>query len=606
MIRPTRNVRTLATLSFVFLVAACSDSGTPTVAGPDLGLSISPTVVVDYLAGNGSQFVFLEPLVQGVPSGPLAPGLATVIEICNVDESPAGCVVLEASENGSHYQANWKDKTAQPNETYTITVSQLGVELGRLSLTLDGIAGDKAGRTFPIKFWVGEGLAGAVEELRPCLDDNRCNAAFVTDNDEPYVVTTVDEETGATMGVLTFPASAVPEGGLIVTLDCREDAGYEPGDGPLPTALRQWPLFCHVDARNPDGSPFVGELPGTAMIDLCVVDQDLPGQDDYHPWDGGHGHLVLGKSDGPGDFTFLAPAPSALVDCAGNTTSGSVAQAGSAARWLDQIGSGLGTVFGLFLPQELHAAAMWFRDGGVGGLITSFSDINPVEPATIHGLVLDALGAGVPGVTVTLSGDASAATVTDADGEYTFSPLQAAVGGSHYTVTISELPDGVDFDEVSQDVEVTGSDDYHVAFAASLPDGIHYFEDTGNYYQAVAAEITWDDARTAAAALPPFQGCSATLATVLSGEENDFIHDHLPGATAAGYLLGGHLDDGEWSWITGEPWSYTNWHDGEPSGDGTVLQYFGRWGAPVDQWNDTVHDFLQFGYVVEYQCPVIG
>ncbi len=48
-----------------------------------------------------------------------------------------------------------------------------------------------------------------------------------------------------------------------------------------------------------------------------------------------------------------------------------------------------------------------------------------------------------------------------------------------------------------------------------------------------------------------------------------------------GRLAGGSDSAGEWEWITGEEWTYTNWHSNEPSGDGNYL-VFGLWGT----WND--------------------
>lgn len=150
----------------------------------------------------------------------------------------------------------------------------------------------------------------------------------------------------------------------------------------------------------------------------------------------------------------------------------------------------------------------------------------------------------------------------------------------------------------------------------------------GNLYQAVADPgITWSDARTAAAAMKR-RGCVGHLATITSQEENDFIAGTFPEAVAGGYWLGGFQPPGSeepgggWEWITGEPFIFTNWADGEPNdarGDENALHFFppffgGGTRAP-GTWNDQNEDnsanlgpegaFDIGGYVVEFDCDVV-
>jgi hypothetical protein len=575
-------------------------------------------VAIGFEAGDGDQFLFLPPLAPGNPSAALATGLDLSVTVC---DPSATCETVAAKEHDDHYQVNWKSDKAQAGVAYSVSVSGSGVSLGELTLTLEQKGKDKAGSTFPIKFWVGETLGGAVAEVADCVGDDRCNAAPVPDGEETTIVT--QDENGNTMGEVTFPDAAVPAGGLIVTLDCRE-GGYDPGEGPLPTDLDQWPLFCHVDVRNPDGTEFTGTLASDASIEICVVDELESGQAPFHGFADSE-DLLLGKSHTGSDFEFLPPGPENL-SCIGATTQ--TASASPVGRMFDAIGSRLAWVLSPVLPRKLYARRM-FRDGGVGGLVSSFSDINPVQPATIAGIVTEGgTGDPIPGVTMTLGGGPagwpSAVTTTDANGEYSFSPLQAEVGGSGYTVTVSDLPVGETLAAATQVVSVTGSGTFAADFETVLPAGLFYNPDNGNYYSAPTTRLSWPDADAAASALS-FRACVGHLATITSAAENAFIATNMPQAIAAapgsglggGYWLGGFqpaaVADGPlepaggWEWVTGESfYGYLNWSigTGEPTnflGEHT-LQFIGDWNtAEASAWNDEPGDRL-YGYVVEYDC----
>jgi len=145
---------------------------------------------------------------------------------------------------------------------------------------------------------------------------------------------------------------------------------------------------------------------------------------------------------------------------------------------------------------------------------------------------------------------------------------------------------------------------------------LSYYSVNGHYYNAVSVPegITWSDAKTASES-STYLGMNGHLATITSQGENDFIYNNL-GVTPNDYWLGAFQPDGsqepdgDWQWVTGEPWDYTNWDPGEPTND-----YEGGygdlhpWGYPEDalqfhyndKWNDVTHDFLIGGYVVEYE-----
>ena len=151
---------------------------------------------------------------------------------------------------------------------------------------------------------------------------------------------------------------------------------------------------------------------------------------------------------------------------------------------------------------------------------------------------------------------------------------------------------------------------------------------TGHYYEALyvapgGSGITWDDAR-AIADSRSYIGLSGYLATVTSQGENDFLLANFGVSTLHGYWLGGFQPvgstepGGNWQWVTGEAWSYTNWQPGEPND-----YYMGEWGGPPAgssenalhyqfanrtgklAWNDFPNSAYGSGYIVEYGAPVV-
>ncbi len=90
---------------------------------------------------------------------------------------------------------------------------------------------------------------------------------------------------------------------------------------------------------------------------------------------------------------------------------------------------------------------------------------------------------------------------------------------------------------------------------------------TGSYYDVVDIKLTWTSAQTLAASMS-YLGIQGRLATITSSTENDFIENNVlisrfgPGNS---YWLGAFQPAGSaepaggFQWITGEPFSYSNW-----------------------------------------------
>lgn len=125
-----------------------------------------------------------------------------------------------------------------------------------------------------------------------------------------------------------------------------------------------------------------------------------------------------------------------------------------------------------------------------------------------------------------------------------------------------------------------------------------------HWYDAIASQSLWEDAKIATEQIGGY------LATMTSADENQFIVDTFLQSNIAArhYWLGGYqLNNnsepaGNWAWVTGEQWNYTNWTSLEPNnigGDEDYLQFYMRDGK-VGAWNDLHVDSLTDGFFIEY------
>ena len=142
----------------------------------------------------------------------------------------------------------------------------------------------------------------------------------------------------------------------------------------------------------------------------------------------------------------------------------------------------------------------------------------------------------------------------------------------------------------------------------ALPPGVVWWQGNGSYYQLVSSQVSWTEARDAAAA-SSIGARVGHLVTIASAEENAFI---LENATPCDRVWIGLSDagvEGTFAWVTGEPLGFTNWAGGEPNGD-TDENYGelnGSCGDGRGRWNDLTN--TSGGgryYVIEYdQLPAI-
>jgi hypothetical protein len=119
--------------------------------------------------------------------------------------------------------------------------------------------------------------------------------------------------------------------------------------------------------------------------------------------------------------------------------------------------------------------------------------------------------------------------------------------------------------------------------------------DNSHLYQRIDTPQTWSVAKTSCSNLNGY------LATITSQAEQDWIVTNFgTGNTWLGGTDDGH--EGTWTWITGEPWSYTNWTSGQPDNAGGE-HFVHMWNGAAGKWNDWPAG-IATAYLCEWNAPV--
>jgi len=118
-----------------------------------------------------------------------------------------------------------------------------------------------------------------------------------------------------------------------------------------------------------------------------------------------------------------------------------------------------------------------------------------------------------------------------------------------------------------------------------------YFE--GSVYQVFDEGMTWYEAKAYC------ESVGGHLATITSQAEQDYIEGLLVGYNRNVYWLGGtnRTQSGQWEWITGEPFEFTNWIEGEPN-NYNGNEYYVEIHRVVEpgEWNDLPYS----GYALDF------
>ncbi len=119
---------------------------------------------------------------------------------------------------------------------------------------------------------------------------------------------------------------------------------------------------------------------------------------------------------------------------------------------------------------------------------------------------------------------------------------------------------------------------------------IERVEFNGHYYQVFDESLDWFEAKKRCEAL------GGHLVTITSEEEQGIINKLLSKNTKDDYWIGATDEEheGEWKWITGEEFIYTNWHTNEPNnteyikGEFENYVHLSTWFN--NAWNDAYFD----------------
>jgi streptogramin lyase len=164
--------------------------------------------------------------------------------------------------------------------------------------------------------------------------------------------------------------------------------------------------------------------------------------------------------------------------------------------------------------------------------------------------------------------------------------------------------------------EITPSVSVNISDAGSVVQWSTAAGGNGHYYELVmptdpSGNYSWTQANAAASEMT-HDGSPGYLATVTSAAENAFLGSQFQSSLPAnGCAWIGLTDDGrmgQWTWVDGEPFSYSNWAAGEPNNPG-----FEDWvgytngETPVWSWNNfQINNFgagALYGFIVEFNPP---
>ena len=128
---------------------------------------------------------------------------------------------------------------------------------------------------------------------------------------------------------------------------------------------------------------------------------------------------------------------------------------------------------------------------------------------------------------------------------------------------------------------------------ASSPD-----ESAGKHrYKIYYDTLTWEEAKAACEAK------GGHLATITSEKEQYLLE--LSNDKNQNLWIGGYKNaDGQWCWVTGEPWEYENWGDGEPNNSSNVVADENCVAMWPEKWNDLANGniYEQSGYICEWEA----
>ena len=116
-------------------------------------------------------------------------------------------------------------------------------------------------------------------------------------------------------------------------------------------------------------------------------------------------------------------------------------------------------------------------------------------------------------------------------------------------------------------------------------------------YEIFRETLTWEEAKAACEAK------GGHLVTITSPEEQKLI-ESLNTQNSKLWIGGYKNSAGQWCWVTGEPWEYQNWGDGEPNNSSNVVADESCVAVWPVKWNDLANSntYEQSGYICEWEA----
>lgn len=120
-------------------------------------------------------------------------------------------------------------------------------------------------------------------------------------------------------------------------------------------------------------------------------------------------------------------------------------------------------------------------------------------------------------------------------------------------------------------------------------------------YEIFHDTLTWEEAKAACEAK------GGHLATITSQEEQKMI-ESLNTQNSKLWIGGYKNSAGQWCWVTGEPWKYQNWGDGEPNNSSNVVADESCVAVWPVKWNDLANSntYEQSGYICEWEASDVA
>jgi hypothetical protein len=204
----------------------------------------------------------------------------------------------------------------------------------------------------------------------------------------------------------------------------------------------------------------------------------------------------------------------------------------------------------------------------------------------------------------------------DCDGDGYIDPCEILYGGET-DYNDNDIPDNCDLDcnengypddweiefGLATDCNENGiPDECDLANGDQVPEGAVQWPvaEGGNGHWYLAVEL--DESTTESSMMAFADGLGASLASIASLEEDAFVRSVASSVTSSTALLGGYeKSEGEFIWLDGTDFDYTNWDSGQPDGvnSGEYVAYYEI--NNFDKWHDvSFNDSTITHFVIEF------